>query len=316
MRAAEGPKTDIGYGERDGNGYDSSVVTKRPTTDRFICVHAIIPPQLEDQLPELLAQWPVLGTEIGEASRDGIHATVFFDGVEVDIAERVRQVLTSHGAEDVRLASLEPADWLAGFREQIRPFEVGRHWWIDPHPDRPTAAPAGRRRLVVEPRMAFGSGTHESTRAILVELEDLEVEGRRVLDVGTGSGILALAAESLGAAWVVGLDIDPSAVSVAFEVLGQQDWRSRVKLVLGSVDCLGGAEFDIVTCNMIASNFLPLVGDLRSSLASSGVAVFSGLLASEAEKVSAALTEAGFSISSRRDDGDWASLTAAAAPIP
>jgi ribosomal protein L11 methyltransferase len=289
--------------------------TESPS-ETYICIQCMIPRELEDELPEVLAPWPVLGTEIGKASGASVRVTVYLDGAEVDGAGGVRRALMAHGAQHVELGLLEPGDWLAGFREQIRPLEVGQHWWIDPHPDQPTAAPAGRRRLVVEPRMAFGSGTHESTGAILVELEDLEVEGSRVLDVGTGSGILALAAESLGAEWVVGLDIDPSAVSVAFEVLRQQEWPSGVKLVLGSVDCLGGAEFDIVMCNMIASNLLPLAGDLRSSLASAGVAVFSGLLASEAETVSAALTEVGFAITSRRDDGEWASLTAAAAPIP
>jgi ribosomal protein L11 methyltransferase len=149
-----------------------------------------------------------------------------------------------------------------------------------------------------------------------MELEELEVDGRRVLDVGTGSGILALAAESLGAEWVVGLDVDPAAVWVAFEIAHQQEWRSRVSFVLGSVDCLGGAEFDIVVCNMIASNFLALAGELRNSLAPTSVAVFSGLLASEAESVFGKLTQAGFAITSRRDDGDWASLTATAAPMP
>jgi ribosomal protein L11 methyltransferase len=286
------------------------------SSETYICIRCVIPPELEEELPELLAPWPVLGTEIGEASSDGVRVTVYVDGTAGDAADGIQGLLMSHGAEDVELGSLEADDWMAGFREQIRPFAVGGHWWIDPRPDQPTAAPAGRRRLVVEPRTAFGSGTHESTRGILVELEDLRVEGQRVLDVGTGSGILAVAAESLGAKWVIGLDIDPSAVSVAFDVVRQQEWWSHVSLVLGSLDCLGGAEFDIVMCNMIASKFLPLAGDLRSSLAPAGVAVFSGLLESEAEPVCTALNEVGFSIAKRRDDGDWTSLTAVAAPMP
>ena len=284
--------------------------------DTYLSIRCVIPAELEEELPELLASWPVLGTEIGECSELGVLVTVYFAGGENDGADGVRRLLKARGAQDIEHQLLEADDWLAGFREQIRPFEVGDHWWIDPHPDRPTAAPAGRRRLVVEPSMAFGTGTHESTRAILVELEDLEVDGRRVLDVGTGSGILALAAESLGADWVVGLEIDPSAIWVAGEVSRQQEWRSRANFVLGSVDCLGGSEFDIVVCNMIASSFLPLAGDLRRSLAPTGVAVFSGLLASEAGLVSAALIQAGYSITSRRDDGDWASLKAAAATTP
>jgi len=284
--------------------------------ESYICIRCVIPPELEEELPELLAPWSILGTEIDTVPDGRTRATVYLPESDVSGARAVRNLLREGGGGEVEEGLIPADDWLGNYRQQVQPFPVGRRWWIDPHPDRPTAAPEGRQRLVVEPRMAFGTGTHESTRAILTVLEELDVDGRRVLDVGTGSGILALAAESLGAEWVVGLDIDPSAVWVAVEVTRQQEWRSRVRLVLGSVDCLGEAEFDIVVCNMIASNFLPLVGDLRSFLAPAGVAVFSGLLASEATSVCRALTRTGFAITSQHDDGDWASLTAAAVPIP
>lgn len=284
--------------------------------DTYLTIRCVIPADLEEELPELLAPWSVLGTEIGGRLDCGVTVTVYVPGSDLNGAKSVCHLLADLGARDIERELLEATDWLAGFRESTRPFEVGGGWWIDPHPDRPTAAPIGRRRLVVEPRTAFGSGSHVSTRAILTELEKIEVNGRRVLDVGTGSGILALAAECLGADTVVGLDIDEAAVWVAFETARQQEWPSRVNFVLGPVECLGGEEFDIVMCNMISSNFLPLVGDLRGRLAPAGIAVFSGLLASEVEVVSGALMEAGFVIPSYRVHGDWASLVAVAATVP
>ena len=113
-----------------------------------------------------------------------------------------------------------------------------------------------------------------------------------------------------------GLDIDPTAVWVAADCLAQQEWESGMSLVVGTVDCLSPVEFDIVLCNMIASNFLPLATDLRRLMADTGVAVFSGLLAAETEPVSLALEDAGFAVTSRHIDGDWASLTAVAATAP
>jgi len=290
--------------------------TARPKTDTYISIRCSIPADLEEELPELLASWSVLGTEVHEGTDGGVGITVYLSGTDLIDAEAVRRKLVEIGAQNAEQKSFEAADWLAGFRESIRPFEVGGGWWIDPHPDQPTTAPSGRRRLAIEPRMAFGTGSHESTQAILMALEDIEVNGRRVLDVGTGSGILALAAESMGASSVVGLDIDETAIWVAFETARQQEWPSRVNFVLGPVECIGAAEFDIVMCNMITSSFLPLVGELRSRLAPAGIAVFSGLLASEVELVSGALMEAGFTIPSHRVLGDWASLIAVVATVP
>jgi len=284
--------------------------------DTYISIRCVIPADLEEELPELLASLGVLGTEIGDRSDHGVSITVYLPGADLDGADRLCRLLVDQGASDVARELLEAVDWLAGFRESIRPFEVGKCWWIDPHPDRPTAAPSGRLRLVIEPRMAFGTGSHESTQAILIALEDIEVTDRRVLDVGTGSGILALAAESLGAALVVGFDIDETAVWVALETARQQEWPSRVRYVLGPVECIGGAEFDIVMCNMITSVFLPLVSELRSLLAPAGAAIFSGLLASEVESVSGVLVEAGFANPTHRVFGDWASLMAVVATVP
>jgi ribosomal protein L11 methyltransferase len=288
---------------------------ERAGKDTYLSISCMIPADLEEELPELMAPWGVLGTEIGARTDSWVRVTVFLPGADADGADGVVRVLVDHGANDVERGWLETEDWLAGYREQVRPFEVGGCWWIDPHPDRPTTAPAGRRRVVIEPRMAFGTGTHESTRAILTALEEIEVSGRSVLDVGTGSGILAFAAECLGAELVVGLDIDPEAVWVAFETARQQEWPCAVSFVVGPIGCLGGAEFDIVMCNMISSILLPLAGELRNTLTPKGIAVFSGLLMSEVESVSGALMEVGFAIESQCNLGEWASLKAVAAPV-
>jgi ribosomal protein L11 methyltransferase len=284
--------------------------------ETYLSIRCVVQSDLEEELPELLAPWGVLGTEIGDGSDVGVSVTVFLPGVDLDGADSLCRLLVEKGAGDIRREVIEAVDWLAGFRETVRPFEVGGRWWIDPHPDRPTAAPAGRWRLAIEPRMAFGTGSHESTRGILMALEEIEVCGRRVLDVGTGSGILALAAESLGAVSVVGLDTDPTAIWVALDTARQQECPSHVTYVLGAVDCLNGAGFDIVLCNMVTSVFLPLVGDLRNLLAPAGVAVFSGLLASEVESVSRALMEAGFAVRSSVVLGEWASLVTVRASLP
>ncbi len=282
----------------------------------FICIRCRIRPELEQELAEILAPWSVLGVEICEVTDQGVDIAVFLDRTEAEGGgEELCQELSNRGAEGIELGRLDSRDWLAEYRSRVSPFAVGGRWWIDPHPDCPTPAPENRFRLVIEPRMAFGTGSHESTRAILEILEVMKLGGQRVLDVGTGSGILALAAENLGAAFVVGLDIDPTAVGVASEIASQQDWTSRVKLLLGSIDCLREEKFDIVLCNMIASEFLPLARKFRWRIHPNGVVVFSGLLRLEIEAVSSALMSDGLEVVDTHELGQWAALTTRSAAV-
>lgn len=285
-------------------------------TETYLCVRCAVPAEIEDELPELLSRWSILGAEVEPFSDGAVRIVVYLCDTDEAGANGVSRVLTDAGATRIETSVLEAADWLAAFRASLQPFEVGDRWWIDPRPDRPTAAPAGRQRLTIEPRTAFGAGTHESTQGILKVLEHLEVAHLRVLDVGTGSGILALAAESLGAGWVVGFDIDPTAVWAATECAAQQDWETDVSFVAGTVDCLSRAEFDIVLCNMIASNFLPLAPALRRLLANAGIVVLAGILAPEVESVSLVLQDAGIAVTSRSIDGEWVTLTAVAETAP
>jgi ribosomal protein L11 methyltransferase len=263
---------------------------------------------MEDELPQMLEGWPVLGTEIGDADFGEISATVFFAAGNAGAADRLRTFLTSQGAEDILIEPVVSGDWLAGYRERARPFPVGDTWWVDPRPESSFSPPAGRRRLVIEPRMAFGSGSHESTQLILLELERLEVGGATILDIGTGSGILAIAAAGLGAKMVVGLDIDEDAIWVARETADLQECRAYVRYVLGSPDCLGAVDFDIVMCNMISANMLPLLPQLQALLAPGGMAVLSGLLAIEKHDITEKLLSRGLEVTGGQVLGEWGSL--------
>jgi ribosomal protein L11 methyltransferase len=264
---------------------------------------------MEDELPQILeGWWPVLGTEIGDVHSGKVSATIFFAAGNASAADRLKTMLTARGVEDVLIEPVVSEDWLAGYRERARPFPVGDTWWIDPRPESSFSPPAGRRRLVIEPRMAFGSGSHESTQLILLELERLEVDGATILDVGTGSGILAVAAAELGAKTVVGLDIDEDAIWVARETADLQERVARVRYVLGSPDCLAPVGFDIVMCNMISANMVPILPQLQALLAPGGVAVLSGLLAIETDDITETLSSLCLEVAGGRALGEWVSL--------
>lgn len=280
----------------------------------YLSLRCRAPLRLEDELPELCSGIPVLGTEIGVASGDTVALTVYFASSDADARQHVRELLADRGAAGFVCESLPAEDWLAAYRERVRPFAIGRKWWIDPHPTAPTPAPVGRSRLVMPPRMAFGSGSHESTRLALEALEEIDLAAHAVLDVGTGSGILAIAAERAGAGAVIALDNDSTAVWVAREIALLQDFPVGVQLVVGAVDCIAGRAFDVILCNMITEQFVPLIGALERLLSPAGLLVLSGLMACEASEVDRALARASLRVRARLSAGEWASLTAERRP--
>ena len=266
--------------------------------------------ELEEEIPTLLFPLPVLGTEIGERIGEVVEVTVFFRTVRAWTSMRSGCGLLQPGRAPSKSSTVEGSDWLANYRENVRPFAVGTNWWVDPHPETPTAAPPGRRRLAIPPRMAFGSGSHESTGLILRALETADLDGRSVLDVGTGSGILALAAELSGARRVLGVDIDAIAIDIARQIAGLQEWRPGVHFVVGSVDCAAGGVFDLVLCNMISAHFMPLLDALAAALGPHGTLVLSGLLVEEVGDVVAELQERDLVARPAAVLNEWAGLSA------
>ncbi len=184
--------------------------------------------------------------------------------------------------EDVR-------DWVQSSRELLQPMEVGRRFFLVPE-WRDDPAPEGRFRITVNPGMAFGTGVHETTQLCMEALEDYLRPGMRVLDVGTGSGILAKAATLLGAGTVMACDTDP----VAIEIAGTG--------FVGSVDAVAGGAMDLVMANISPEAILALAGDLLRVRKAGGVLLASGLEAHEVEQVRAALPD----VREVRQKGKWA----------
>ena len=183
----------------------------------------------------------------------------------------------------------EACDWVQSSRDLLQPMEVGRRFFLVPE-WRDDPAPEGRFRIAVNPGMAFGTGVHETTRLCIEALEDYLQPGMSVLDVGTGSGILAKAAKLLGAGKVTACDIDPVAVEIAGEGF------------VGSVDAVAAGAADVVMANISPEAIAALAGDLLRVRKAGGVLLASGFEAHEVEQVRAALPEA----REVRHKGKWA----------
>jgi ribosomal protein L11 methyltransferase len=200
-------------------------------------------------------------------------------------------------------------DWVARVRDGFRPFPVGS-FRVVPAWDATSAGVADRPHfpvLVVEPGLAFGTGTHESTRLCLAALEDLVAVASLgdVLDVGAGSGILAVAAWRLGARLVVAVEIDGEALAVALRHAALN--RAPILLLRGDgARAVRTAAFDLVLANITAALLIDRAPELVGALRAGGRLVLSGLLTEDVRAVRAAYADAGRI--DVRTDGDWAAL--------
>jgi len=186
----------------------------------------------------------------------------------------------------------EQRDWVETARSLLEPINVGARFFLVPE-WRDDATPPGRFRIQINPGMAFGTGVHETTRLCLEALEDFLEPGMTVLDVGTGSGILAEASRLLGAGKVFACDIDPVAVEIA---------RSRCGLSFtGSVDAAGSGIADVTIANISPDAVIQLAPDLLRSLKTGGILLTSGFESHEVDGVKRALP----AVREIRTKGTW-----------
>jgi ribosomal protein L11 methyltransferase len=256
----------------------------------------------DDAVVGLLSLHEPLGFETS-----GRDLVAFFRGAGE--ARRAAAALARAGVKHELTTDIPEADPLEAWRAASRPFAVGRRLWVEPGDADAAGArpPAGRISIRVPASRAFGTGSHASTRLALLALEDEDPSGRDVLDVGTGSGILALAAAALGARRAVGLDVDADAVFVARENVARHEFGARVTLYAGPLGALGG-RFDLVVANMIAEEILPEARAILARAAADGRVILSGVTRERETRVLARMRRGRWQLAARRAEGEWVSL--------
>lgn len=212
----------------------------------------------------------------------------------------------------VSLQLVDESSWENAWKEHFRPIPVGRHLLIVPAWEAAQTPLGGRQPIYLEPGMAFGTGTHETTQLCLRALEDAEVADRHVLDVGCGTGVLAIAAARLGAARVQAVDIDPVAVGVAAENARRNGVAEQIEIAEGNL--LGGfaegEQYDVVVANILRDVVILLTPQVASRIRPGGVFISSGYITEHVEQVRNALETHGFVVERTYQDGGWAALMA------
>jgi ribosomal protein L11 methyltransferase len=211
--------------------------------------------------------------------------------------------------EPLTVRQVADADWANAWKEHYHVLRVGRRLVVVPS-WREHAAMPDDVVLRLDPGMAFGTGLHPTTRMCLKRLEDVIRPGMAVLDVGTGSGILAIAAARLGAATVLAVETDPVAVKAAHDNVALNDLAATITVREGTVPSPALEQFDVAVANIIARVIIELAGHLAACVRPGGVLIASGIIAERAEAVNDALQQASLRITRRDTDGDWVTITA------
>jgi ribosomal protein L11 methyltransferase len=210
-----------------------------------------------------------------------------------------------------QLEALEEKDWTTAWKAYFQPQRTGKHIVLK-LPEQ--TYPAAKDDLVIdlEPGMAFGTGLHATTRMCLACLEELVQPGNRVLDMGTGSGVLSIVAARLGAGEVLALDNDPTAVAVARENVARNYLEHAVRAEEGSLEYLtsqGVVPFDGIAMNIITEVIVEMMGGgLTAFLRPGGWLVASGILTAGESSVRAAFDRCEMSVATRHQEEEWVTL--------
>lgn len=243
-----------------------------------------------------------------EEPEPGVLTTVL--PTEEDAKALVGTLTRQFAALEGSVVELEPVDWTVRWREGITTRRFGRlvltPSWL------PVAPADGEAVVTLDPESAFGSGEHGSTRAALTLLERHLRPGDRVLDFGSGSGILAIAAARLGARSAVGIEVDDEANPIAEANARRNAVADRVTFLHGDAGHLHAlvGPADLVCSNILRTVNARLLPAIRDALRPGGVAVFSGMEAAEAPLFLPVLSQAGWTVRDEVRDGDWWAVAA------
>ena len=271
--------------------------------------------EFETFLEENKAYWDYIDEEFQEKLQGLSHIKLYLEDTDKAGMERLEKAVAELKLP-MTVAPLAETNWEESWKDNYPPQEVGEHivvlpyWLADEETD--------RLKVILDPGLTFGTGAHPSTQMVMEKMEEVVRPGFRCLDLGSGSGILSIAALRLGAESAIGIDIDPKAEDIARENAAYNSFGAPAFTALtGNVtedkalmEKLAADEYDLVLVNIVADVIIGLSPVLPNFLTEKSTLICSGILDVRLEEVCAALTKAGLTVTAVKEKEDWRSVTA------
>ena len=271
--------------------------------------------EFETFLEENKAYWDYIDEELQEKLQGLSHIKLYLEDTDKAGMERLEKAVAELKLS-MTVAPLAEVDWEESWKDNYPPQEVGEkilvlpYWLADEEAD--------RLKVILDPGLTFGTGAHPSTQMVMEKMEEVVRPGFKCLDLGSGSGILSIAALRLGAESAIGIDIDPKAEDIARENAAYNGFAAPQFIALtGNVtedrelmDKLSADEYDLVLVNIVADVIIGLSPVLPNFLTEKSTLICSGILDVRLEEVCAALKHAGLTVTAVKAKEDWRSVTA------
>jgi ribosomal protein L11 methyltransferase len=282
------------------------------TTKRWFAVDVVVLAEAAGAIEEALAMMADLGTSrdsLRKSPNEPVYVTGFFsDAPDIaGVSFQINSMLTLAGLPtescvNVTTRKVEDADWLAEWKRHWRPVEIGRFVvsppWIEPQA-------ADKLLIRIEPNMAFGTGTHETTQLCLETISEHYTAHQSMLDVGTGTGILAIAAAKLGGMIITACDTDADSIKIARENAALNAVHGRIHFYDGSIDA-GTPPADLVCANLTADVILPILPLMLQK--AKRYLLLSGILAEQENLITEAISAISDMRFEIRRKGEWLSV--------
>src|SRR5688572_7510399 len=278
----------------------------------WIEITLFVPDLLKDAVSGELSELGAAGIWESEETDPGGNtrlAAYFEPAPELDtIRAALHPIFEREGLDlpDLKSTTLKDQDWGGQWKRRWTAFALGRRFFVVPSWS-DAECPPDRVPILIDPGQAFGTGTHETTQLTLEAMEIWMEPRKVVLDLGTGSGILAIAAKLLDSRAVHGCDTDPVAIAVARENLDRNSAGS-VGLICGSIDAVASNGVGFLLCNLTADCVAETLPEIQRATRPQGIAVFSGILTSQSRGLRQIAVPLGLTVLQERTRGEWCVL--------
>lgn len=260
-------------------------------------------------LYERKEEWDFFGIDLEGLNLDEIKIKAYFSGEEdIDsILSFLKENIEEKGIGNICTVEIEDEDYLNNWKKYFKPFKIGENIVIKPSWEEYEEKEEDVI-IDIDPGMAFGTGTHETTSLCIEALEKYIKQGDTVFDIGCGSGILSIVSAKLGAGKIVAIDLDPLCVKISKENILKNNLEAIIEVKKGDLLQVLKGKADVIVANIIAEVILNMTDSIKNYLNDGGIFISSGIISNKRDMVLGALTKNDFKIEEIKTQGEWVSI--------